>query len=710
MYKFEPGMPPLLPTEMPEQDLKRRPEPRRKLTRTGKQNLQRWGTLSIALALVGYGGYEAYKVLSLGGMVPLEWAFLVLFIATFGWIALAAVSAFPGFVRQWHYARHHMGRPDDFVPEGKTAVLMPCYNEDPAMIASELEAMITELDKIGASHWFDWVLLSDTRDPRQALKEEQTVTLMRERLGGKTNIYYRRRRFNTDRKAGNVSEFCRNWGRHFDYLLVLDADSLISSEVLTELVYRMESDPEAGLVQTVPRLVAGTSLIARVQQFANAVYGPVVGSGLAFWTNPEGNFWGHNAIIRREAFMSAAGLPRLPGKPPFGGTIMSHDFVEASLLRRAGWKVVIADDLVGSYEESPPSIIDLAVRDRRWCQGNLQHMKVIGSKGLHWVSRMHMLTGIMSYLSSPLWLALIIVGILLALQAQYIRPEYFSTQFSLFPEWPRQDAPRAVRLFLITMGILFVPKILGTILFMSTPKLRASIGGKKAMLSVLWEILLSAAVAPIMMCIHCGAVSATFLGKDSGWNPQRRQDGTLPWKELFFRHRWHMLTGVAMALIAWSNSLYLLAWLAPAIFGLLLAAPLSAFTSSPRVGNWFKSRGILRTPEETKEPDVITEMHTVKAIYEDAIEQMPSLADQLQDPALTARHLALTPAAKEARFSPEEAIARIKIIDAKDHSQALEWFTDKELTVVLASPYLYQMLVELAQRSPAQPKPETQPS
>ena len=695
--KMETGMPPVQPAEMPEQDFSRKPTPVRKLKRTFGQHLRRWGLLLSAIALLGYGGFEMYGVLALGGMVALEWAMLVLFIATFGWIALAAVSAVAGFCRQWSFLSHPPIIPEGFSPQGRTAILMPCYNEDPAMIASELEGMIRELEKMGNNHWFDWVLLSDTRDPHQAIKEEETLKLMRKRLGDKTNIYYRRRRFNTDRKAGNVAEFCRNWGSHFDYLLVLDADSVISAEVLSQLVYRMESDPEAGLIQTVPKLVGGTSLIARIQQFANAVYGPVVGSGLAFWTNPEGNFWGHNAIIRRQAFMDAAGLPRLSGKAPFGGTIMSHDFVEAALLRRAGWKVVIADDLNGSYEESPPSIIDLAVRDRRWCQGNLQHSKVIGAKGLNWVNRMHLLTGIMSYVSSPLWLALITVGIMLALQAQYIRPEYFSSDFSLFPTWPRQDARRAVRLFILTMLVLFVPKILGTLLFMLRSKLRQGTGGGfRTIVSVLWESIMSAAVAPIMMCIHCGAVFSTLLGGDSGWNPQRRQDGTLPWKELFYRHRWHTFSGIALALIAWSNSWFLLAWLSPAIFGLLLSAPLSAFTSSPKVGNFFKRLGILRTPEETRCPSVLTAVEEAEAVYAKALDKIPTLDKLLEDPAFARQHLALTPEADEDRFSPEEAIARVKMIDAKDHRQALEWFTDKELTVVLASPYLFKRLLKLA--------------
>lgn len=230
------------------------------------------------------------------------------------------------------------------------------------------------------------------------------------------------------------------------------------------------------MIQTIPALINGTTLMARVQQFAARIYGPVVGTGLAWWVQKEGNFWGHNAIIRTEAFMSAAGLPHLSGRPPFGGHILSHDFVEAALIRRAGWSVTIAADLSGSFEECPPSIIDLAVRDRRWCQGNLQHSRIIGTKGLHWISRLHLTTGIMSYLSSPFWLLLILSGLLLALQAHFIRPEYFTEQFSLFPTWPVMDSARALQLFYITMGILFSPKIFGLLLLMFDGEMCRTLG------------------------------------------------------------------------------------------------------------------------------------------------------------------------------------------------------------------------------------------
>ena len=213
-----------------------------------------------------------------------------------------------------------------------------------------------------------------------------------------------------------------------------------------------------------------TTLFARLQQFASRVYGPLVAYGISWWHGAEGNYWGHNAIIRVSAFADAAGLPTAPRHAkPFGGPIMSHDFVEAALMRRKGWAIHLAPGLAGSYEESPPSLDDYTIRDRRWCQGNLQHIGVLPAKGLHWVSRLHLLTGIGSYITAPMWLGFLLLGVLISLQAHFIRPEYFAPGFSLFPRWPTEDPYRAALVFIGTMGILVLPKLLGFVAFVMPP-------------------------------------------------------------------------------------------------------------------------------------------------------------------------------------------------------------------------------------------------
>ena len=270
--------------------------------------------------------------------------------------------------------------------------------------------------------------------------------------------------------------------------------------------------------------------------------------GLRAWFGDAGNYWGHNAIIRTRAFAECGGLPELPGKPPFGGLILSHDFVEAAFVRRGGWAVRMADDLAGSYEHAPPNLIELAARDRRWCQGNLQHTRLLGTAGLHPLSRLHLFMGVMSYLSSPLWLLFLLAGMSLALHAYLVPPDYFLDRWSLFPDWPRIDPERAMALFGLCMLVLFAPKLLGTAAFLGE---RAARGLRlRAFFSLLTEILLSALVAPIMMLVQTSAVAQILTGRDSGWNPQARDADRVPWALLWRFHARHMYAGILLAVAA----------------------------------------------------------------------------------------------------------------------------------------------------------------
>ncbi|SFG22764.1 glucans biosynthesis glucosyltransferase MdoH [Neptunomonas qingdaonensis] len=708
MPPIESGMPVERPGEMPAQSLQSfSAENRRSPVKPNgchSHAWRRWLVLGSALLLSVWGINEMRAVLAVGEMTFVEYLVLLLFSLTFSWITVAFSGSIIGFFYVLGQRRSPPARSK--IPlNGRTAVLMPTYNEAPERIFASIEAMACAVGETGEGKAFDWFVISDTTDPDIALTEEAGFHALRERIGKTVNVYYRRRRQNTARKAGNVADFCRRWGAHYDHLLVLDADSLMEAGTMLELARRMEADPDAGLIQTIPQLINGTTLMARLQQFATRVYGPVVGTGLAWWTDKEGNFWGHNAIIRTTAFMSAAGLPDLKGAPPFGGHILSHDFVEAALIRRAGWSVIIAADLGGSYEECPPSMIDLAIRDRRWCQGNLQHSRVVTAKGLHWVSRTHLLTGIMSYLSSPLWLMLIMVGLVLALQAQFIRPEYFTDEFSLFPSWPRMDAARALTLFFFTMIILFTPKVLGFISYLMNGTLRRQSGGFfRLILSFILEVILSALIAPIMMLIHSGAVMSILLGHDSGWNPQRRDDGSLPLKSLIYRHRWHMTVGIFLTVAAYFNSLVLLAWLSPAIAGMLLAVPLSMLTSSWTVGARVKKWGLLRTPDEAQRPAIRQAMDDTRVAYEEAISFSPDLVEMASNPRWYAVHLALIdrmPSRPRGQVDAVEATAAMKIREATSVSEAVSYLNQREQALVLATPELFTALSHLSQLTPA---------
>jgi membrane glycosyltransferase len=451
----------------------------------------------------------------------------------------------------------------------------------------------------GAAKHFDIFVLSDTRNDLIAYQEEQQFRRLRAELGSLMGIYYRRRTDNHHKKAGNIADFVRRWGGAYDSMVVLDADSHMEAATLVTLSRTMAADPQAGIIQTLPLLHNRWTPFARLVQFSGRVYGPVVAAGLNAWHGRDGNYWGHNAIIRTRAFAEAAGMPELEGRKPFGGHILSHDFIEAALVRRAGWAVYMLPSLGGSYEETPPSLFDLAARDRRWAQGNLQHIKIVGARGLHWASRMHLLQGIMSYLASPLWLLLLLAGLALATIARYTEPNYFPDGFSLFPAWPVFDPERALRLFGLTLVVLYLPKLLGLIVAMRSRKIRQGCGGMLGLIkSFIAETALSMLLSPVMMLIQSRFVLDVFMGRDSGWTAQNRGESAVPFLTALGRHAWHVLAGLAFGTLAFMVSTDTFLWFTPIMSGLVAAPVVSWATSQPKFGKWLWEKNIFCIPEE----------------------------------------------------------------------------------------------------------------
>jgi membrane glycosyltransferase len=428
------------------------------------------------------------------------------------------------------------------------------------------------------------------------------------------------------------------------------------------------------------------TVFARVQQFAGRLYGPLIAYGLSWWHGADGNYWGHNAVIRTKAFAACAGLPVLKGPRPIGGHILSHDFVEAALMRRGGWAVHMAPALGGSFEESPPSLTEYAARDRRWCQGNLQHAGVIFARGLHWATRLHLATGIGSYVAAPLWLLFLFTGIMISLQAQFIRPEYFPKTFTLYPQWPAQDPVRAAYVFTGTMSLLLAPKLLGYLAMLFDRETRRGFGGAiRAFFSMLAEVLISGLIAPIMMLIQSSSVTGILLGRDSGWNAQRRDDGSLPLRDVVRRYIWHTLFGLLLAFAAYEVSFSLFAWMTPVIIGLILAIPLVQWSASPRVGRALRRWKILLTPEETAPPDVLTRANGLVAQF--PVGQAAGLNCLFTDPALLAAHRTLLP-----KFTPRKrgdvdvalVVALAKLEDCTTLTQARETLTRQETMALLS--------------------------
>ena len=696
----KPALPPETPLPMPSQALSRfdKSQRRQPLVRHAKPILSRLFVFGGGLMLTGYGAFEMYGVVSVSSVTILQWLLVVLFTINFSWIALAFSSSLLGFGSLLAKSKPHI-TPTSL--KAKTALVMPVYNEAPSRIFAALQAMIEEVESTGLLDHYDVFVLSDTTDPDIWVAEERTFLAMRSRLP-QVNLYYRHRPRNIGRKSGNIEDFVTRWGGGYEHMLVLDADSVMTGHCITALTAAMESDPDSGIIQSLPLVTNRNTLFARLQQFAARIYGPVIATGLAIWSGREGNYWGHNAIIRVKAFADHAGLPTLSGKPPFGGHILSHDFVEAALIRRAGWSVYMLPQLTGSYEESPPSLIDLSVRDRRWCQGNLQHLRVIGAKGLTWSTRQHFATGIMSYLASPFWLAQLLVGMVLVLQTYWVRPEYFTQQFSLFPAWPRFDAQRALHLFELTMAILLAPKVFGLFLTLIRPPERRACGGGIALIvSTCIEILISALIAPIMMVIQSGAVTQILLGRDTGWNPQRRDDGSIPFGSVIKRHRWHVVMGLVAGVTAYLISPSLFGWMSPTIVGLVLSVPLSAASSSLALGLALKRMNLLLTPEEVSVPPVILRAN---ALMKDYQQSNFDTADGLEalwiDKVLQQAHIDMLPVFPRRHrgdIDSDRAIAEAKLADAEILSDAINWLRPKERSLVLSDRALIHLVTSLPQ-------------
>ena len=700
-------MPPEALLAMPTQSLRRfDASERRKLLAPNlwrRPWLSRLFVFGGGLALTVYGASEMYGVINIGAITTLKWALLVLFICNFSWIAIAFTSGILGFFWLLLHGRARPVQPGTL--RHRTAVVMPIYNEAPSRVFSAMQAIHEDVAATGLGDHFDWFFLSDTTNPDVWIAEERAFVAMRVRLGPQARIFYRRRPKNTARKAGNIGDFVERWGGAYEHMVVLDADSLMTGEAILGLTGAMEADPDAGIIQSLPLIINRNTMFARVQQFAARIYGPVIAAGLAVWSGRDGNYWGHNAIIRIRAFADHCGLPDLRGRPPFGGHILSHDFVEAALIRRAGYAVYMLPTLGGSYEESPPSLIDLAARDRRWCQGNLQHSRVITAKGLKLATRQHFATGIMSYLASPFWMAQLIVGIVLVFQSAYIRPEYFTNEFRLFPAWPRFDAERALALFGLTMAVLLAPKLMGLLiaLFDGATR-RASGGGWRLIGSALVETLMSALFAPVMMVIQTGSVMQIVFGRDTGWNPQRRDDGSIPFSSIVRRHRSHVALGFVTLIAGLLISPSLVAWMSPTIAGLILAIFLSWGSGMLSLGLALKRMGLLLTPEETTPPPVATRANGLAAELASAnLDEADGILAIHADPEFRAMHEAFLPPYRphvRGVVDPDRAVAEAKLNDADSAEEAARWLRPKERNVVLQDRALIALLARLPRTAP----------
>ncbi len=554
-------------------------------------------------------------VLPYQGRTWLEFWIVLFFGALFGWISIGFWTAVFGFFTLLFGDRYAITSlppvdPRTFRPRGRTAIVMPICEEPVERVFAGLRAIYDSLLRTGALDHFDFFILSDTADPSTWVKEEEAYLAWCRDVQGFGRIFYRRRRVRLKRKSGNVADFCRRWGAHYEYMVMLDADSIMSGETIVRLVQLMDANPKAGMIQTAPRAVNRRSLLARVQQFSSRLYGPMFAAGLHFWQLGDGQYWGHNTIIRVEPFTRHCGLPRLPGKPPLGGEIMSHDFVEAALLGRAGWQIWLAYDLEGSYEEVPSTLLEEMNRDRRWCQGNLQHLRLLFTEGLFGAHRVLFLNGVLSYVSALLWFAFLTLSTVEAVSHVLWEPEYFPHGPALFPEWPIWRPEWAISLMAVTLAILFLPKVLSVLLVVAVWRQARAYGGVARLLaSVLLEIVMSSLFAPIRMVFHSRFVVQNLLGRTVQWKSQGREDAETSWTDALRHHTWDTLWASAWGLgLYWLNPGYFW-WLTPIIAALILSVPLSVWVSRVSWGERTRRWGLFLIPEEVSPPSELVSLN-----------------------------------------------------------------------------------------------------
>ncbi len=594
---------------------------------------------------------------------------LVLFVILFLLIAVGCMHGIYGFVLRVLGDPDRITRLADYQSRSidgvSTAIVFPVYNEEVARVFEGLRATYLSLERTGQLERFDFFVLSDSTNPDKWLEEEQRWCELIRELDALGRIYYRRRIINEGRKSGNIRDFLSTWGRRYRYFIVFDADSVMRGETVVDLVRLMEAHPSVGLIQTVPALVNAESCFGRIQQFANRLYAPIFIAGLNYWAQGFGNYWGHNAIIRTEPFMQCCDLPQLPGRKPFGGQILSHDFVEAALLLKENWNVWFAYDLEGSYEETPQGMIENAQRDRRWCQGNLQHGLLLLARGLRDVSRIHLLLGIFGYLASPLWL----IFLLTFNWALWFKEHTGLSDITVtsFNPWlvKLSGTEHALLIFIICMGVLFLPKLLALLDLAFDRERRRAFGGmRRAALGVVAETLFSSLHAPLQMLWHSKFVATILLGMGIHWGPQKRRADGIAWSHAVQQHWLHTLIGLVWGFLVWRIDHPTFWWFVPVTAGMVLSIPLSVWTSRTSWGAGARHQGLFLTPEETSPPSELDTLRVRMALLEKtgaAVPRAPdaSIAEAVLDPYINAIHVSLL---REKQLNPEyrEALARLR--------------------------------------------------
>ncbi len=575
--------------------------PQSGLTPAGLQSVAGLRRRRLAVLVLNLGTLAALLfglalVLGAGGWTVTDGLIFVAFLFGAPWTVLGFWNAVIGL---WllHGARDGLEQVAPFAAAGedgvplavRTAVLMTLRNEDPERAFKRLRIVKQSLDATGQGAWFDYFILSDTNLPAVAEAESRLATEWAGEIGEAGRVTYRRRADNDGFKAGNIRDFCKRWGDGYELMLPLDADSVMSGTAIVALARMMQAHPRLGILQSLVVGMPSRSAFARIFQFGMRQGMRPYTMGSAWWIGDCGPFWGHNAMVRIAPFRDGCHLPVLPGRPPLGGAVMSHDQVEATLMRRAGYEVRVLPVEAGSWEENPPTMLDFAKRDLRWCLGNLQYLKLLDLPGLEAMSRFQLVWAILMFLGLPAWTLMIA---LLPVKA------WEDGGMAQYP------AGLAAALYAGFLAMYLSPKLAGLADIALTPGgTRRHGGSARFALSALIEIVfafLQGAVSSFRTSVFM--VGLAFGRARIGWSGQARDAHSVTWATALSGLWPHLLFGLYIfgALLLLSPALLL--WSLPLTAGYLLAVPFAVLTAAPGLGRWFVRTGLCGIPEDFAPP------------------------------------------------------------------------------------------------------------
>ncbi|MFW5698631.1 MAG: glucans biosynthesis glucosyltransferase MdoH [Planctomycetota bacterium] len=541
-------------------------------------------------------------LLTQDGLSAVDLLMLVTFALTLPWTVIGFWNAVIGLLLAWTRSDPvqavaplaGLDRPPAALA-GRTAIVVPVFDEDPDLVLLHLQATLADLRATGPLDLFEVFLLSDTQDPVLAAEEARAVAAFRARTELGSRFHYRRRTSNAGFKTGNLWDFLETHGRRFDYMLVLDADSLMTGAAIRRLVHLMDRNPRLGILQSLITGLPSESAFTRMFQFGMRHGMRAYTLGSAWWQGPAGPYWGHNAIIRIDAFMAHGRLPVLPGRPPLGGAILSHDQAEAALLYRAGYDVRVLPDEFGSYEINPPCLPEFTRRNLRWCQGNMQYLKLVGRRGWPAITRLQLALAILMYVGGPAWLVFMALG-------------FVQGALGFHGDNPWGAAPSTLALWLLAaiLTMTFAPKIAGLLDALTDGAKRCSYGGTLPLLGAgLVELIHGMILAPIMAIAEAVFIAGLVGGRGLTWRVQRRRGVAVGWVEAARRFWPQTLAGFAMVAAFAAFAPQSLPWVIPVALGPLLAIPFARFGSHPALGRTLAHWRFAAVAEEIDPPPVV---------------------------------------------------------------------------------------------------------